>query len=169
MGHPGRPRKHDPKAELIQQHIRQGEIDAAKRLIADTDIEILDGEARTPMIAAAFCNQQSLLSWLIERGANINHQDRIGYCALHFAAQNKYVEIASILLDGGAICELRDSFGNTPLWTATFNARGDYSIVELLFRHGASFENRNNAGRTVRDMAMIFFPKKLAELEEQGK
>ncbi len=54
--------------------------------------------------------------------------------------------------------------GNTPLWTASFHARGNFCIVELLVRYGASFENRNKAGKTVRDIAMSFFPAKLQEL-----
>ena len=79
-------------------------------------------------------------------------------------AQERLAGIASILLDAGAKTELRDIYGNTPLWTASFNARGNLSVVKLLFQYGASFDNTNNAGKTVRDIAIIFFPDELAQL-----
>jgi len=135
-------------------------------LILSAGIDVPDGDACTPLIWAAFHGRTQLLQWLIEQGAAVNHQDRNGYCALHYVAQEKRSDIAELLLRAGAKTELRDAYGNTPLWTATFNARGDLSIVRLLVDHGASFENRNHAGRTVRDMATIFFPDELAELTQ---
>lgn len=164
MARPGRPRKHDPVADDIHSCIRNGDDGAARTLIASTNIDVLDGDARTPLIWASFHRRSNLLTWLIENGANVNHQDRDGYCALHFVAQEKLPDIAAILLDAGAQTELRDVYGNTPLWTAAFNARGDLSVVKVLVQHGASFDNRNNAGKTVRDMATIFFPDQLAQL-----
>ena len=169
MARAGRPRKHDPVATDIRRHIRNAEDEAAKRLISSHDIDIPDGDACTPLIWAAFHNRPQLIQWLVNRGANVDHQDRNGYCALHYVAQEKHVGIARILLAAGASTELRDVYGNTPLWTASFEARGEFSMVELLVRHGASFENKNDAGKSVRDMAMIFFPDKLAELTGTAK
>ena len=164
MARPGRPRNHDPIADDIRQCIRNAEDEAAKALIVSKDINVLDGEACTPLIWASFHNRPDLLTWLINRGANVNHQGRIGYCALHFVAQERLAGIASILLDAGAKTELRDIYGNTALWTASLNARGNLSVVKLLFQYGASFDNTNNAGKTVRDIAIIFFPDELAQL-----
>lgn len=164
MARPGRPRNHDPVADDIRQCIRNADDDAARKLIVKHEIDILDGEACTPLVWAAFHNRPQLLQWIIERGANVNHQDRNGYCALHYAAQEKLADIAEILLNAGAATEMRDVYGNTPLWTAAFSARGDLSVVRLLARHGASFDNRNNAGKTAFDLATMFFPDELAEL-----
>lgn len=164
MARPGRPRNHDPVTDEIRRAIQNNDDEAAKRLIANCAVDIPDGEDATPLIWAAFHNRPQLLQWLIDRGANVDHQDRNGYCALHYVAQEKHERIAQIILDAGASTELRDVHGNTPLWTASFEARGEFSIVQLLVSTGASFENKNNAGKTVRDMAMIFFPDKLEEL-----
>jgi ankyrin repeat protein len=169
MARPGRPRKHDPIADDIHRCIRNAEDEAAKTLIASTGIDVLDGEACTPLIWASFHHRLDLLKWLIDQGANVNHQDRHGYCSLHYVAQEKLSDIAEILLRACADTELRDVYGNTPLWTATFNARGDLSMVRLLVDYGASFENKNNAGKTVRDMAAIFFPVELAELTRTAR
>jgi uncharacterized protein len=166
MARPGRPRKHDPIADAIRSRIGDGDDDAARALIASTDIDVPDGDARTPLIWASFHHRSDLLNWLIAKGANVNHQDRNGYYALHFVGQEKLADIAAILLDAGAQTELRDIYGNTPLWTASFSARGDLSVVKLLVQHGASFENKNNAGKTVRDVAMRFFPAEFTELSQ---
>jgi ankyrin repeat protein len=164
MARPGRPRKHDPVTDDIRRCIGNADDDAAKALITSTGIDVLDGEACSPLIWASFHRRADLLRWLIDQGADVNHQDRNGYCALHYVAQEKVADIAEILLSSGAKTELRDAYGNTPLWTASFNARGDLSVVKLLVAHGASFENKNNAGKTVRDMATIFFPDEFARL-----
>lgn len=164
MGRGGRPRKHDPDADVITRHIRNGETALAAALIEDKGTELSDGEARTPLIWAAAYNHLELLHWLISHSANIDHQDRIGYCALHFAAQNRHTEFARVLLQAGASTELRDIYGNTPLWTAAFSARGDFGVFELLLSYGGTLDNRNNAGKTVRDIALSLFPDRLDEL-----
>lgn len=169
MARPGRPRKHDPIADEIRLHIRNGDDGAAEKLIASTEVDIADGENCTPLVWASFHNRPALLQWLIDRGANIDHQDRNGYCALHYVAQAKLPNIADMLLNAGASTELRDAYGNTPLWTAAFNARGDLSVVTLLAEHGASFENINNAGKSIREMAMVFFPDELPALTKKAK
>lgn len=164
MGHPGRLRKHNPIADDIRRCIRIGDEDGAKRLLAANEIDISDGEAGTPLLWATFHNRPQLLKWIIERGGNVNHQDRIGYSALHFAGQEKATACAEILFATGAKTELRDIYGNTPLWTAAFWAKGDLSVVELLILHGASFENVNAAGRTPQYIAEIKFPDQLPRL-----
>ena len=42
----------------------------------------------------------------------------------------------------------KNDFGNTPLWTAVFNANGNYELVELLLKHGANPNSVNNADNT---------------------
>jgi len=158
MAFPGRQRKHDPIADEIRFAIERADDEKAKSLIASCALDVPDGEASTPLISAAANDRRELLRSLIERGANVNHQTRYGYCGLHFAGQNKLAEIAGILLDAGAKTELRDIHGNTPLWTAGFSARGDFAVFKLLLQHGASLDNRNHAGKSIRDLARTLFP-----------
>jgi len=169
MARPGRPRQHDPVADEIRRHIRDADDRTAEELVAATSVDVPDGENCTPLIWASFHNRPALLQWLIDHGANIDHQDRNGYCALHYVAQEKLPRIAEMLLNSGASTELRDAYGNTPLWTAAFNARGDLSVVRLLAERGASFYNTNNSGKSIRDMAMIFFPNELSALTQKAK
>ena len=52
--------------------------------------------------------------------------------------------------------ELSDIYGNTALWTAVFNAKGENDIVELLLEQGANFNHKNKSDRTPKQMAEIF-------------
>ncbi len=105
------------------------------------------------MIWASFYNNLDILSWLIDQGANINHQDRDGFSALHFAANEQQYESAKYLILKNADLELKDSYGNTPLMKAIFNSKGEYKIVKLLIDQGANLDNVNNYGMTPRLLA----------------
>tara|TARA_B100001093_G_scaffold2503_1_gene2523 strand:+ start:150 stop:575 length:426 start_codon:yes stop_codon:yes gene_type:complete len=116
----------------------------------------IDEYGRTPLINAVSEGNIELAKDLISKGAELDIQDDNGWCALHFAAQNKEDEISIALLEGGADPDLTDSHGNGPLWTATMNAKGDFSIVRVLIEHGAKKENKNKHGRSPLDMAFTF-------------
>jgi len=154
MARPGRPRNHDASAELIRQAIDYSSDEEAITLIEKGDINILDGEARTPLINAALKGKKMIVSWLIEHDADINHQDRNGWSALHFAVQEQNTEVAEYLLQHGASTNLQDAYGNTPLWRATFQARGSYGMVRLLLSHKADPDLKNKASRSPMDFAV---------------
>ena len=89
------------------------------------DEENVDKLGRSELhYAVGDANSQKVAA-LIALGADINRQDRNGWTPLHFAAQLSHdehaVEIAAILLKAGATIDLKDSFGNTPLFKATFS------------------------------------------------
>ncbi len=152
MGKGGRPRKYDPIADDISFAIDEMENVEVKKLINQSQIDVLDGEARTPLIYSAFSNNVEILEWLIDNDANINHQDRGGWCALHAAAQEGHLQIVELLLNRGANPNLIDSYGNGPLWTATMNAKGDETIPNLLIDAGSDANHKNNAGRSPTDI-----------------
>ena len=169
MARPGRPRNHDPIADEIRRGIEFGTDAQVKALVSSTVVDVPDGEGRTPLMWASFFARTELVNWLIEQGADVNRQDRNGYSALHFVAQERIADVATLLLDAGAQTEVRDRYGNTPLWTASFNARGDLAVVRLLTKHGASFDNRNHAGKTIREIATLFFPEELAQMTRNAE
>ncbi len=153
MARPGRPRKHDPIADVIRQAIDYATTSDAIALIENSDIDVLDGESRTPLIHAALAGNVELLSWLIAHGADINHQDRNGWSALHFAVQERHIDGVNCLLTKGAAIDPKDAYGNTPLWRAAFDARGHYELVRLLAAHGADPHSKNNSDRSPLDFA----------------
>lgn len=161
MAHPGRPRKCDPRVETLFIDIEKKRDNKVKAILNETGIDALDGDARTSLIHAVAYNNINLLVWLIDHGANLDHQDRIGYTALHFAGQNKLVEIAQYLLEKGANPNLQDIHGNSPLWTAVFNSMDEKGVVNLLLRYGANVDIKNNYDRTPRDLYRTIYSKDL--------
>ena len=151
MARAGRPRKHDPIANDISFAIKEMKNEEAKRLINQTQIDLLDGEGRTPLLWAALHANEKMLIWLIENGADINTQCRNGWCALHAASQNKHSSIVKILIDSGANPNLTDSYGNEPLW----RAQGDEAISNILLTAGADADHKNMYDKSPNDMAAI--------------
>jgi ankyrin repeat protein len=55
----------------------------------------------------------------LEMGANVNSRSNVGFTPLHFAATaGKTVDVARMLLDGGAIVDPKDDDETTPLQRA---------------------------------------------------
>ncbi len=122
------------------------------QLLKEVGIDACDSYKRTALVWASFYNNTNLLNWLIDNGANLNHQDKTGFSALHSAAQEKNFEATEILIKKGANLELKDSWGNTPLMRA-INSTTNYKFIELLIQSGANLDNVNNYGMTPRLVA----------------
>jgi len=157
MAHPGRPRKCDPRVEGLFIDIEKQRDDKVKTILNETGVDAPDGDARTSLIHAAAYNNVNMLIWLTDRRANLNHQDRIGYTALHFAAQNKLVKIAKYLLEKGANPNLQDIHGNSPLWTAVFNSMDEKGVVRLLLKYGADVNLKNKYNKTPRELFQTIY------------
>ena len=140
MARAGRPNKTDPRFDDVDWLIRQHDNESVKKILSETGIEAADGYLRTALILATLHKNEDLLSWLIEQGANVNHQDRNGDSALHFAGQEKNEAAAKLLLKAGADLNVVDIHGNAPLWRAVFNARDDLRIVNLYVQGGANLD-----------------------------
>lgn len=122
-----------------------------------TGIDASDGDARTALIHAAAYNNIELLKWLIDQGADPDHQDRIGYAALHFAGQNMLVDVARFLLEKGANPNIQDKHGNSPLWTAVFNSVDEKGVMNLLLKHDADPDLKNKHDRSPRDLYQTIY------------
>ncbi|MCK6649162.1 MAG: ankyrin repeat domain-containing protein [Bacteroidia bacterium] len=73
---------------------------------------------------------------------------------MHFTAVFNDQLVASEIIHNGGNLEIADNYGNTPLWTAVFNARGNYELVRLFLKNGANSLHKNNAGRSPLDFAL---------------
>ena len=159
MAHPGRPRKCDPRVDRLRSDISMRRYDTAKQTLKEFGIDATDGEGRTALINAVIEKKSDFVHWLVDNGANINHQDRIGYSVLHFIGQEKLVGLARYFLDKGADPNLQDIHGNTPLWTAVFNEKlntHNSTVVKLLLKYGANPDIVNKYDRTPRIMYQTF-------------
>jgi ankyrin repeat protein len=152
MARAGRPNKSDPRVDDVIYSIKKGDAPDVKQLLSEIGIDACDDYLRTALLWATFYGNTSILAWLIDNGANVNHQDRNGYCALHFAGQEKQFECAELLITKGASLELPDAHGNTPIWTALFNAKDDRRLVNLFLQKGANLDHLNKYGKTPRQV-----------------
>jgi ankyrin repeat protein len=153
MARAGRPRKSDPGFNNVPYLIERFDNEEVKRILSDIGLNVSDGYSRSALIWATFYRNNGLLTWLINNQADINQQDRDGYSALHFAAQEKNEEAAKLLLAAGAMIDIVDVHGNTPLWTAVFSARGDTRLIKLYVQAGANLNRVNNYQKTPIELA----------------
>ena len=94
-----------------------------------------------------------LVKLLIARGSDVNAQDNQGFSALHFAAQDFRVTAAMAILQAGAQVDLRDKYGNAPLFVPCSTHVGRGEIIKLLLEHGADRNAKNNSGKSPLDLA----------------
>jgi len=155
MGKGGRPLKVEPELEYLDGYVEQNDFNEIKRLINEYGVNCYDPDKRTLLIKAASKGNLEVLEYLLEKGADVNFQDKGGYSSLHFAAQNRHENIARVLLENGADINIKDEYGNPPVWIAIFNAKGDFSLIKLLVKKGAEITSKNSHGKSPKEMGEI--------------
>jgi ankyrin repeat protein len=126
-----------------------------------------DRSGRSGLHYAALENDVTAIERHLAAGDSPNSADkREGSCPLHFAAQQQAVEAAKALLDGGADVNAANRHGNTPLFVAVFNCRGDGRLITLLREHGADPYATNAAGQTPVGLARLIANYPVAEFFE---
>lgn len=91
---------------------------------------------------------------LLDQVININYQDDQGKVALHYCAEYFNIEASKLILEVDNVeVNIVDKYGNNPLWTAVFNARGEYDLVKLFKSYKADSNSKNNVGKTPLDFA----------------
>ncbi len=90
---------------------------------------------------------------LLDHGANPDDVDKAGWCALHFAAQECSETMVRMLVDAKANLELREKYGNTPLWRAVSNYKGGAEVISTLLKAGANPDAENKSGNSPRSIA----------------
>jgi ankyrin repeat protein len=116
-----------------------------------------DRQGRSSLHQAAVTGDADQVTRLISEGENVSAADGSFLTPLHLACQQGHLEVARLLVAAGAPVDLRDSYGNTPLWRAVFAFQGgDPELIRLLLDAGADPDSRNDMGRSSRDMALTF-------------
>ena len=59
------------------------------------------------------------------------------------------MEMGKKLIELGIEIDIKDNYGNRPLWRATFECKGKcYDLVQLLVSNGADVNSTNNADKS---------------------
>ncbi|GAB3041194.1 ankyrin repeat domain-containing protein [Natronobiforma cellulositropha] len=141
-----------PPADDLFQAAADG--DAEVFAAADDDELAVRDEVDCSLLHLAAANGQvAVAEALLERGVDPDLADESGQTALHYAAAHGETEVTALLLAYGGDTAIADEHGNGPLWTAVFNARGAYDLVDLLLEAGADPTAENDAGRSPLDFA----------------
>ncbi|KAL6061706.1 Antirepressor regulating drug resistance protein [Balamuthia mandrillaris] len=75
----------------------------------------------------------------------VNQRDRRGFTALHHAAVYGHYAVVTLLLEHGALADIRDAEGHTPLQCAALH--GHTHVIRLLLtKHRAEVNARDNLG-----------------------
>src|SRR5262249_17625569 len=105
--------------------------------------------ARNALTVAAERGNLGLVELLIAKGANIDPTNTT--TALFDAAASGRTEVVALLLKKGALFDVQDEEGWTPLLKAAANGYPD--VVEALCKVGADPSKRNTFGRAALDYA----------------
>ena len=102
---------------------------------SDVDLKAETPEGMTALMIAVWTQKTQFVRTLLDRNANINHQDKDGDTALHGAALNGDARLLQLLLDHGASPNARNKLGGTPLmWAASY---GYDEAVQIMLNKGA--------------------------------
>jgi ankyrin repeat protein len=71
-----------------------------------------------------------------------------------FGAQDQNAKLVDLLIKRGAEVDALDCSGDTPLWRAAMDYRGDKSTIEVLLKHGADPDKKNRHGISPREIAI---------------
>ena len=114
--------------------------------IKDIDINAQNNEGSTALIEAIEKNNATLVTQLINKGANVNIADKNGFTPLIMATINAKNAIATELINNGADINAQNNEGDTALIRAIKN--NDKDKVLLLINNNANVNQINKKGES---------------------
>jgi ankyrin repeat protein len=128
--------------------IKRGDFDSYKADISKVEINSVNNSGASFLQTAISYKQKDIALDLIDRNINVNNQDHKGMSSLHYLGWYPNIILAEIIIQMGGNVNLKDKYGNTPLWYAVFFAKREYNYVKLLLENGADSLSLNNVGKT---------------------
>ena len=116
----------------------------------------LHGPLPSGLLIAARYGKPDIAQLLVENGADMLITSESGYTAMHFAADEGYVEVLRILVDnmpGPFILNAVDGVGQTPLYVAA--VAGQENSIRLLLASGADEQIMAHGDRLPVDIALM--------------
>lgn len=121
---------------LDEQLIRaaeRGDIQAVKEMLQQgAQLNAVDADGKTAVVAATYKNQVDVVELLIQEGADINIQDDRRENVILHAGANGYLEIVKLAIAADADMTITNRFGGTGLIPAA--ERGHVEVVETFLK-----------------------------------
>lgn len=108
--------------ELHSQVLAGNEAFVNELLEAGADIEKRNGQNHTPLLAAAFGRNMSMMRLLLDAGADINASDGLFGTPVHEAVKIRNLEMIRILIDRSADLSSYDAWGHSPFHFAAISS-----------------------------------------------
>lgn len=117
----------------------------------------------SPLMAAIYENNYGIVELLINKGANVNYEDKYGTTPLLAAISNSNREIektnyevsrdiVQLLIDKGANVSALNTDGLNPIEHAIHGS--NIEIMDLLFKNGVKINDKNGSGNTPLHLAV---------------
>ena len=118
------------------------------RLMLDRDANVntVDTEGTTALVAARNNYEPQIVQWLVDKGTDLTPAHNADWNVLCWAVQLGNTAIIKAALRRGLSVNTQDSSGRSPLMFAA--AYGDMPILDLLLSHGADVNLRDEMGWT---------------------
>lgn len=137
-----------------------------------------DADGKTALMVAAIAMKREAAIWLKDQGASVNERDNRGYTVLHhlvalssdsdFSKYEYNYDQVKFYLKQGAIPDVRDVDGNTPLHIAALHKKGS-QMIGVLFSSAADQSIKNTAGFTAAELASKHHPNQASVFLEQAR
>ncbi|KAG9234474.1 hypothetical protein BJ875DRAFT_509525 [Amylocarpus encephaloides] len=110
------------KKDILQKALNMaasnGDVERIQRILNGkakdlVDVDAPDEEGTAPLIYASCFGHETVVTALLDAGANVDKQDRNQWSALMWAMTNRHKGIAKALLDHGASPKVKSSTGRT--------------------------------------------------------
>jgi hypothetical protein len=129
--------------EGVRNAVENGQLERLRVLVSQEKNNVNDSNL-LGFTALHFAAQNAYrgaacVQYLAELGANLNAQDHGGWTALHYASIDGLVEVLHALIWAGALIDVKDNEGRTPLRLALYGNR--FRIAIPLLDHGANIAN----------------------------
>ena len=156
--------------ELIRAIGNNKSIERITKLIDKaTNLNSVDTDGITPLMAAIYANNYDIVELLINKGADVNYENKYGYTPLLTAIDNSNREkkkeekgeennydvscdIVELLINKGANVSALNIDGINPIENAIHG--NNYDIMVLLFEKGVKINDKNGSGNTPLHLAV---------------
>ncbi|XP_031633773.1 coagulation factor X-like [Contarinia nasturtii] len=148
--------------DLFDAAAEGSEIRIWKYIRRGANVNYVNANNESPLIAAAHSGDVDAVDLLISNGANVNHRNANGDTSLTTAVYFGHRRVVETLLKNGAIVNCQNFHGETGLHLAA--RRGNRKIADLLRTYGANINVRNHEGKTPLEVAVENGQRKVIEV-----